>query len=66
MSIFRQMSLVKTNINYHIIVVYRYYARNYIIHNLFFGCLYPTGKLYMYKVYRYSDKNPTAWGVFLR
>ena len=66
MSIFRLLSLVKTNIHYRIIVVYRYYARNYIVHNLFFGCIYPNGKLYMYKVHRHSVKNTTRWGVFSR
>ncbi len=66
MSIFRQLSLDKTNLYYHIIVVYRYYARNLIVHNIYFGCLYPNSKLYMYKVYQDLGKNPTAWGLFSR
>lgn len=66
MSIFRLLSLVKTNIHYNIIVVYRYYARHYIVLNLFFGYIYPISKLYMYKVNHDLGKNTAPWGRFSR
>lgn len=64
MSIFRLLPLVRANIYYYIIVVYRYYARYYIVRNIFFGYIYPIGKLYMYKVNHYLTKSPTRWGYF--